>query len=144
MLSALAFGITGILTTYFIATLGLDWTSDQAFFAMLVSFIAGWVSLGSTLYLESKIWVKKWFFRGTKTTWAWFLSSYFGSLMAFDSQLRGYSLLVLALPLIFVTGFTIITFGPVQDARIRRRAQRDQLAPEPVIESSEPHPDHHI
>ena len=124
MIVALTNGLIGLGLGLLIGSrLGLD-LGDTIYF-VLVSTLAGLVALTTTLQAEKNVWLKKFLLNRSLKTWALLLLIYFGSLLIFCPQLReGQTFLLMAIPLVLTTGFSILLFGPIQD-RIVSRSQRN-------------------
>ena len=128
MASALFFGILGSGLTLLLGWGVLDFTILDCLLCILATALAGWVAVFSTMRLEQVRWIKKYVLSGSGTTYLYFLTVYFGLMFLIAPKLAHvYPLLVLIAPLIMITGFSIIAYGPVQDLFVRRQ-QRKRLA----------------
>lgn len=124
MLVALINGMIGVGLGLLIGSrLGLE-TSDTLY-CFLISVCAGLFSLTATLQAEQVKWIRKAILNRSLKTWSFLLFLYFGPLLFFCPVLRDQKIfLVMAIPLVLATGFSILVFGPLQD-RLVRRAQRN-------------------
>ena len=106
----------------------LDWDLRAAVLAVLLSNIAAFVSLSTTLKVEKTQWLRAKWLSSTLRTWIVLLGLYIGLLTLFFPPLRTLkSFLWLIFPLILSTGFAIIVFGPIQDYWVKK-AQRKNFA----------------
>ncbi len=124
MIVALTNGIIGLGLSLVLGNrLGFE-LGDSLYF-VLVSTLAGLVALTTTLQAEKNAWLKKFLLNRSLKTWALLLVLYFGSLLTFCPLLReGRTFLLMAIPLVLTTGFSILLFGPIQDG-IVSRSQRN-------------------
>ena len=118
-------GSIGVAASYWIATDKLGMEPAQAGLCIGASVVAGMIALLTTLQGERTPWIRQHVMNRSLKTWAIFVSLYFGLMLAFAPPLRsGHNLAWLVGPLILATGFTIVAFGPLQDALVRRRRPR--------------------
>jgi hypothetical protein len=97
----------------------------DSLFCIFVSNLAALVSLLTTLQAERTQWLRKFVLNRSLKTWSVLLFVYFGILFFFCPMLRdGKTFLLMIVPLVLATGFSILVFGPIQD-RIVRRNQRN-------------------
>lgn len=124
MIAALANGMIGLALALVIGTrLGFD-VSDSLF-CIFVSNVAALVSLLTTLQAERTQWLRKHFLNRSLKTWSILLLVYFGIIFYFCPMLRdGRTFLLMAIPLILATGFSILVFGPIQDRIVRRNQKK--------------------
>ncbi len=124
MMSAFVFGTIGIASSYWLGSFYFRLTPSVIFLSILVSNVAGFVALLSTLTLERQDWARRYYMNRSITTWSVLSGFYFAILFICIPELRSFHVIGgMFLPLLFSTGFMIPLFGVAQD-RIIGRAQR--------------------
>ena len=137
MTCALINGLVGLALSLLIGMGVLEFPFGEVIFIVLISNIAGLVSLLVTLRAEKSPWLKETWLNHFLKTWLFLAIQYFGILLGFCSSLRSPgSMLLLVFPLILSTGFGIIIFGPIQDI-IVKRSQKKASPSAPALEMNE-------
>lgn len=120
MVSALICTVLGgISATLLGLNLGLSF--EEILIAIGASNLGGILALAATQFGARVSWVKRVLLRGGLGTWLVFLTVYFGTELTISEPLRDLrTWAVLVIPLIFSAGLSILFFGPIQDAIVRR------------------------
>lgn len=127
-MAALIIGCLGVVASWIVGTRFAGIDTMTVFWGVGASNIAGMTALLTTLKLERTHWIRTRVLRGSIPTWIVFLSLYFGILVGFCPILRNWdSFILMIVPLIMTTGFTILAFGPIQDRRVARDQRRQRL-----------------
>jgi hypothetical protein len=121
-------GFLGLFSSLLIGTQVLGLTPLEVMGSFVASVAAGWVAVFFTLKGERTPWLRKYVMSNSKRTWVVFLSLYFCSVVLLAPPIRDLRVFSwMIIPLILCTGFTIVTFGPLQDRWVAR-AQRKSRA----------------
>lgn len=124
-MSAWINGILGTLSAFLIGHFWAGLTPAEVALCLVASNIAGMTALLSTLKAEQTPWIRKIVLTRSIKTWLFFLSLYFGILLAIGHPLRELRVFAwMFVPVVLSTGFTILAFGPFQDWRIARAQRR--------------------
>jgi hypothetical protein len=120
MVAAIFAGIASIVTL----ALGkgiVGWSARDVLRVILVSNLAAWCCLPTTLALERVAWFKRSVISGWLRTWLLFTGIYFSVLLALEPGMREPRVFaILILPVIFTSGYTIFIYGPIHDFFIKR------------------------
>ena len=120
-MSAWINGFSGLIASFLIGTFYLRIGPWQSLRCVVASNLGGLAALWIAVVWGNKPWIRKHIMPNPFRTWAIFLLVYFGILAGLSSPLwSAHEFLWMAVPLILSTGFTILAFGPLQDARIAR------------------------
>jgi len=115
---------TGVAASFLVGMQVLGMSTWTVLYCILISNLAAFIALVTTLTLERQPMIKKTWLRGGARTWTFFAGLFFAILLSFTPVLREPRVLGwMIFPLIFGNGFCVFAFGPVQD-RLVRRAQR--------------------
>ena len=129
MITALVNGILGVGLVFAVGIGYLDLSLRDGVQAILDSNVAGFFSLFLTLRAERISWMRRWFLSRTLQTCTLLVSCYFGLLLWMAPALRDFRvLMILILPLVLSTGFSILAFSPVQDFLVRQEQQKNKTA----------------
>jgi hypothetical protein len=122
MIAAFVFGMMGLSVSLWVGITYIGLTAGSVFYLVFVSNITGLISLLSTLQIEKMGWLRRMPVRGTFKAWLILGSLYFGILFGLCPQLRSLRpFMLLAIPLISSSGFSMILFGPIQDCLVSRK-----------------------
>ena len=125
MIAAFMSGILGLSLSLGLGMGRLALTGPEVIGALLVSNLAGLLSLILTLQAEQVPWIQKYFLNRTLKTWTLLATIYFGILLGALPYLRSiHVLVILAFPLILSTGFCLFFFGPIQDALVSQKQRK--------------------
>lgn len=120
-MSAWLFGFIGVVLTYIVGTVKLGLSPADAAICVLSSNIAGICALLFYSWAMRSSTIRRRIMVTPASTWAVFLTVYFGTELALAAPLRdSYAFGWLALPTIFSTGFCVLAYGPIQDKIVSR------------------------
>lgn len=124
MFSALLTATLGVLAALAVGRyIGLD--ASDVLRALLASNIAGFLAVLGVVNLQYVSLIKRFLMRGISGTWVFFLATY--CVLTWALGPAGWGLAEyapLSVPLVMSCGFSIVVFGPLQDAAVRRRQQK--------------------
>lgn len=127
-MSALINGVLGLISCVVLGVQYLDLSIQDIATCMFSSWISGLIAMSVTLRSERTPWIKKKIMTRQSKTWVIFMTLYFGSLVLFAPPLRDWRVFwILVIPLILVTGFSILFFGPIQDHFVKKQQRKTRL-----------------
>jgi hypothetical protein len=136
--------LNGFMGATLLAAIGkgvLGWSTAEVLHALLGSCLGGTISLFGVLKAERVPWVRQRLLGRPLKVWFFFVSSFFGQVLAYVPHLRFWdhprAFLLQLIPIMLCNGFTIVLFGPIQD-RIVWRRQRRERPPEKAVGAGRP------
>lgn len=109
-------GLLGILLTGILGRTLFMMDSATIIRLLVITFFSGLYSSLTVLALERRAWIKKHILGPWYTQWAWLVLFYFLPIILSNLSLFTVkSFLILAIPLVMVSGMVIQIFGPIQD-----------------------------
>ncbi len=128
MLAALVIGSIGLTLSTWIGKSILSLNYLDVFLLVIISNLAAFTAILSTLWLERQPWMKKFPVPGTYKVPFLLASQYFGIVLCLAPVLRRdlTTFATLALPLIISAVYCTIPFGPIQDYLVSRRQRLEK------------------